>query len=228
MKRLVVLFLLFLFVCFETFSKSIEIVYGDFEVSVSPNSDEVKAHCVFKNISSDEIKVKLKLLLAEATEGLDVSFCWGPICYPPMAVNELWEPDDVITLKPGEICGSNEFYLTFSPNGYEGVAIVNAVLYVADNPEDSVHISFRLSSTISSVTEMFNIPHFNLISINKAVDLSKFGFTPNPIYIYSIKGKFLHSQVYNSGSIELSFLPNGIYMIQQFKPQYKFIFINKN
>lgn len=224
MKRLFILIIATIFGTISLLSKSIEIVSADYLVSVSPNSDEAKAHCVFKNISDKTIDVKLYINLLEASEGLDVSFCWGPICYPPLSVNSPRQPNDVVTLQPGQVSGDNEFYLTFSPNGYEGEAIVEAVLFVATDPEDSLHITFRLSSLLGIVDVAFINP-LNFIAIHNSLDLEVLGFSEGLLELYSIDGSLLQSFDFVPKK-DISTLPKGIYLIVQQKKKRK-VLINK-
>lgn len=206
------------------YPKSIEIVTADFFVSASPNADEVKAHCIFKNISDQTIDVKLTITLVEASEGLDVSYCWGPICYPPMTVNSPRQPNDVIRLEPGQVSGPNEFYLTFAPNGYQGEALVEAVLYVASNPEDSLHIAFRLSSVLG-VDENLPISKLNFIAEQNTLDLLQLGFTDGTIAIYSVNGSLLQSFRFVP-KLDIAFLPKGVYLIIQ-KDKKRKVLLNK-
>ncbi|MGB9770923.1 MAG: hypothetical protein ACPLX7_02975 [Candidatus Kapaibacteriota bacterium] len=224
MKRVFILLLILFLMGNALFSKSIEIVSGEFLVSTTPNIDEVKAHCVFKNVSNQTIEVKLYINLVQVSEGLDVSFCWGPICYPPMSVNSPREPLDVIKLEPGESSGENEFYLTFSPNGYSGEAIVEAVLFVANNPEDSLHLTFRLSSVLGIVDLSFR-QSFKCISVENILDLEQSGFKNGSIDIYSINGTLVQSVAFSS-KLDLSFLPRGIYLISQ-RNKKRFVLLNK-
>lgn len=223
MKRLFILLLAISLFTYPLFSKSIEIVNGDFLVTTSPNTDEIKAHCVFKNVSDQTIDVKLTINLLEATEGLDVAFCWGPICYPPLAVNVPRNPNDVITLPPGAISGENEFYLTFSPNGYEGTAVVEAILYVASNPEDSLHLTFKLT-TVLGVEEPSLNPPFECIIVDSKVELEKFGLNNKTVEIYSLNGSLISkSECINL--LDVSFLPKGLYLLTQNETRKKLIII---
>ncbi len=225
MKRLVFLLLFFFLLSFKSFTKSIEIVNCDYEVFTSPNSDDVKAYCVFKNISDKEINVKLSVKLVEATEGFDVSFCWGKLCFPPMSVNEIWEPSESLILQPGETTGQNDFYLTFLPNGLVGSAIVEATLYNKDIPEDSIQLNFRLISSVSTVSELVekDIP---LISSAEFVNLASLGYSPGVASLYSLNA-ILVNQIAFSDKIDISTLPNGIYLVVQNRPKLRIILLNK-
>jgi len=225
MKRLIILLIALASSFLPSMGKSIEIVYGDFSVSTSPTSDEIKAHCVFKNVSDKEIKVKLYINLLEATEGLDVSFCWGPICYPPLSVNSPMEPLDAITLQPGEISRENEFYLTFSPNGYEGEALVQAVLYVQDSPDDSTQVNFRLSSMLGLVENDKNSA-IEFVSTNDYIDIQSLDFASGEMRIYDITGALFYTG-HTTSILDVSALPNGIYILTQTTPKLKRILINK-
>ncbi|MCX7908102.1 MAG: hypothetical protein N2560_01090 [Ignavibacteria bacterium] len=226
MKRLIVLFILIVFIPIILFAKSIEIVSGEFQVNTSPNIDEVKAHCVFKNVSQQEISVKLKIKLIQATEGLDVAFCWGPVCYPPLTLGEFREPSDAISLLPGQTSGPNEFYLTFSPNGYQGEAIVEAILYVKDNPEDSLNLVFRLSTVLGVPHSKFDSQILAVSVTGDYFTLEKFGFTPGTIFVYTIDGKLLYKS-FIFELLNISSFPKGLYLIRQLEPNIKTILVNK-
>lgn len=225
MKRLFIVFLIGFSLTFVAFSKSFEIVRGDFLVTTTPNTDEIKAHCVFKNTSDKEINIKLNIWLVEASDNLEVSFCWGPLCYPPLEINELREPMDIITLQPGQISGDNEFYITFLPNGSEGRAIVEAVLFDRDDPADSLHLTFQLVSSLN-VDDLQYLVSFNRILASGNLELEKFGFKSEPIYIFSIDGSLTHT-IWVPSQFNFSTLPNGIYLLVQFNPQHKKLIINK-
>ncbi len=225
MKRLFIVILVGFSFTFVAFAKSLEIVRGDFFVTTTPNTDEIKAHCIFKNISDKEINVKLNIKLIEASDNLEVSFCWGPICYPPLEINDLREPLDVITLQPGQISGENEFYISFYPNGNVGRAIVEAVIFDRDNPSDSLNLTFQLVSSLD-VDDLQHLCSSNMISVSDYLDFEKIAFTSGPIYIFTLNGSFVQTILFPY-KYNFSTLPNGIYLLIQLNPQNKLVIINK-
>jgi len=218
MKNILALFALFFISPFLMKAGSIELVSIDSLVSVTPYVSEAKAKCIFKNASSETKNIKLRVTLTKISEGLEVSFCWGPICYPPLTENEPFNPYDVITLAPGETSGSNEFYFTFTPNGYEGEAVVEALLYDRDNPLDSLLLTFRFVSYTLSVEIPKQINEFTSIIINDLADLEKFGFNLEKTKIYDITGTLVLSP-YQSHSYDYPLIKTETYVAIQLIPR---------
>lgn len=214
MRKLTLLLSFFLLTPFFVIAESIEVVSIDSVLIVSPYISEAKAKCIFKNISTETKSFKLRVVATKIDEGIDLSFCWGPICYPPLSENKPFEPLDLITLAPGEISGPNEFYFTFVPNGYNGEAIAIAVIFDNSNPTDSLLVTFRFVSQTLGVEYLESISNSNAIIIENIKELENFGFDLLKTTIFNFSGEitgnkytFLHDQSY--------FLTIGVYLALQ-------------
>lgn len=194
MRKLTLLLCFFLLTTFFVKAGSIEIVSIDSVLIVSPYISEAKAKCIFKNISTETKSFKLRVVATKIDEGIDLSFCWGPICYPPLSENEPLEPLDLITLAPGEISGPNEFYFTFVPNGYNGEAIAIAVIFDNSNPTDSLLLTFRFVSQTLGVEYLESISNSNAIIIEDIKELENFGFDLLKTAIFNISGEIIESR----------------------------------
>ncbi len=193
---------------------SIEIVSIDSVLIVSPYISEAKAKCIFKNTSTVTKSFSLRVVATKIDEGIDLSFCWGPICYPPLSENEPFEPLDLITLAPGEISGQNEFYFTFVPNGYIGEAIAIAVIFDNSNPTDSLLLTFRFVSQTLGVEYSENIFNSNAIIIEDIKELENFGFDLLKTVIFNISGIIIGNN-FKSLQNQNYLFSTGVYLAQQ-------------
>ncbi len=191
MRKLTLLFVFLLLSVFFVKAGTIEIVSIDSVLMVSPYISEAKAKCIFKNASNETKSFKLKVVATKIDEGLDLSFCWGPICYPPLSENDPFEPSDLITLAPGEISGPNEFYFTFVPNGYFGEAVAVAVLFDNANPTDSLLLTFRFVSQTLGVDELNHASYRKAIILDNLDELENFGFELSKTTIFDLFGKII-------------------------------------
>ncbi len=196
-----------------SFASSLQIVSSDNYVSVEPTADDVKAHCIFKNVSDTTVEVKLIFEPTTIAEGQEVSFCWGPICYPPM--DSRFEPKDAMQLAPGEISKDNEFYLTFYPNGNEGKTTVAFTFYVAGNPDDSIHYTVTFESKYLSAEEYENVVNYKpQVFSDKIPVLDFFGKSPpERIQIFNQLGKSMLESSVAPLEIEISSFSRGIYCL---------------
>ncbi len=212
MKKFLILSFLFALALFSANAKNLRIVEADYNITLPPNSEEIKAHCIITNDGTDPITVGLKFEPIEIAEEHDVLFCFGFICYPPM--KEPFEPISTIVLNPNQNSTNNEFYVTFNPNGYEGISRVKFIFFDTQNPEDSVHYDVVFNATTLTVQNTNESPEIHKISTENYLDLSSL-LTENPIEIkiYSSAGKLLSSESKNLNLIDLSSFPNGVYFI---------------
>ena len=218
MKNFLIIFVLYFFSAFILQAGSIEIVSIDSLVSVAPHVSETKAKCIFKNASTETKSIKLRVTATKISEGLEVSFCWGPICYPPLTENEPFHPVDVITLSAGETSGDNEFYFTFIPNGYEGEAVIEALLYDRDNPSDSLLLTFRFVSYTLGVEFAEKSFTFSSVIINQLYDLENFGFDLQRTQIFDISGALVFNPRHLPSN-DYSLIRNKPYLAIQFSPR---------
>jgi hypothetical protein len=200
----------------SSFSASLQIVFSDNYINVSPTADEIKAHCIFKNISDSTIQVKLIYEPISIASGQEIAFCWGPICYPPM--NSHFEPKDVMQLAPGEMSKENEFYLTYYPNGTEGTSTVDFTIYVVGNPEDSIHYTVTFDSRVSSVADAGNVKDYVSRVVSDKISIENlFGKRYNRIQIFNQLGVKLWERAGALPSeIEVSNFPKGVYCLVLF------------
>lgn len=196
-----------------SFSASLQIVFSDNYVNVPPNTDEIKAHCIFKNISDSTVQVKLIYEPIAIASGHEIAFCWGPICYPPMVSH--FEPKDTMQLAPGEISKENEFYLTFYPNGNEGKSTVDFTIYVVDNPADSIHYTVTFDSRVSSMADAENVLKYEpRVFSDKISTEGLFGKNHyNRIQIFNQLGIRLWESTDLLSEIEISSFPKGSYCL---------------
>lgn len=196
---------------------SLKIVSADNYVNVSPTADEIKAHCLFKNISDSNVQVKLIYEPISIASGQEIAFCWGPICYPPMDFR--FEPKDAMQLAPGETSKENEFYLTFYPNGIEGKSTVDFTIYVVGNPDDSIHYTVTFDSRVSSVVNAENTTNYEpQVFSDKILIEELFGKSRyNHIQIFNQLGeKLWESRDILPSEIEISAFPKGTYCLLLF------------
>lgn len=214
MKTFICLLTLILGTSIYSFSASLQIVSSDNYINVSPNADEIKAHCIFKNISDSTIQVKLIYEPISIASGQEIAFCWGPLCYPPM--NSHFEPKDAMQLAPGEISKENEFYLTFYPNGNEGTSTVDFTIYVVGNPDDSIHYTVTFDSKVSSVANAGNVLKYEPQIFSNKIPIENLfaGTRYNRIQIFNQLGiRLLESAMVLPSEIEISSFPKGIYCL---------------
>lgn len=200
-----------------SFAASLQIVASDNYINVSPTADEIKAHCIFKNISDSTVHVKLIYEPISIASGQEIAFCWGPICYPPM--DSHFEPKDAMQLAPGEISGENEFYLTFYPNGNEGTSTVDFTIYVVGNPDDSIHYTVTFDSKVSSVADAGNVLKYEPRTFLDKIPIENLfaGTRYNRIQIFNQLGeRVLESTMVLPSEIEISNFPKGIYYLVLF------------
>lgn len=196
------------------YSASIQIVSSESYISLPTTSDEVKAYCVFKNVSNSIINVKMRFEPINITNGQEISFCWGPICYPPK--DEPFEPADLITLQPEQSTNPNEFYATFSPNGLEGKTSVKFILWVDGNPEDSVHWDVTFDAQIGNVN--YSLLEPKIVSFIFKDDIPSSFFSqlignPNNYLIFDLNGNILLNHKLDKDNIDLSHLAKGAYLL---------------
>ncbi|MGQ9819883.1 MAG: T9SS type A sorting domain-containing protein [Candidatus Kapaibacteriales bacterium] len=209
------IFILSFFLSFqEMFPASIQIVSSESYISIPTTADEIKAYCVFKNISNSIINVKMRYEPISITNGQEVAFCWGPICYPPK--DEPFEPSDLITLQPEQSTNPNDFYVSFYPNGLEGKTIVKLILWVDGNPEDSVHWVVTFDAQIGNVNYSVIEPKIVSYIFKDNIPLKIFSQLVENSYNYSIfdsNGKLLINYKLEKDNIELSHLAKGAYTL---------------
>lgn len=195
------------------FTSSIQILNADSYNVVPTTADEVKAHCILKNISNSAINIKMRFEPISITNGQEIAFCWGPICYPPK--DEPFEPNDVITLQPEQTSSPNEFYVTFYPNGLEGTTKGKFILWVEGNPEDSVHWDVTFVVQIGNVANPISQAKFNSFAFTKTISNSILrSIDENPLRysIFDIYGQIV-SNNFVDGDIDISLLQNGTYLL---------------
>lgn len=196
------------------YSASIQIVSSESYISLPTTSDEVKAYCVFKNVSNSIINVKMRYVPINITNGQEIAFCWGPICYPPK--DEPFEPADLITLQPEQSTNPNEFYASFFPNGLEGKTSVKFILWVDGNPEDSVHWDVTFDAQIGNVNYSILGPKIVSFIFKDNITSSFFSQlieNPNNYSIFDLNGNILLNHKLDKDNIDLSHLAKGAYLL---------------
>lgn len=209
-----VLILAFLLPVQRIYSESIQIVSSESYISLPTTADEVKAYCVFKNISNSIINVKMRYEPIKITNGQEIAFCWGPICYPPK--DEPFEPSDLITLQPEQSTNPNEFYASFNPNGLEGKTSVKFILWVDGNPDDSVHWDVTFDAKIGNVNYSTLEPKIGSFIFKNNIPLSIFSQlieNQNNYSIFDLNGKLLLNHKLDKDNIDLSHLAKGTYIL---------------
>lgn len=209
-----VLILAFLLSGLRIYSASIQIVSSESYISLPTTADEVKAYCVFKNVSNSIINVKMRYEPSSITNGQEIAFCWGPICYPPK--DKPFEPSDLITLQPEQSTNPNEFYTTFYPNGLEGKTSVKFILWVDGNPEDSVHWDITFDAQIGNVNNSILEPKIVSFIFKENIPLSILSQSmenPSNYSIFDLNGKMLLNHKLEKGNIDLTHLVKGTYLL---------------
>ncbi|MCX7880120.1 MAG: hypothetical protein N2517_05620 [Ignavibacteria bacterium] len=230
MKNVFVSLLILFWVNFPLYSSSITLISADTLLFTHPTAEDVKAYCSFKNTSEQKISVKLKLKLLEITDGLEILYCWGPLCRPSPTLGQVDEPDESIPLQPGEISNPSDFYFTFNPYGQVGKARLEAIIYNVDNPFDSLRLEFTFTSSFpNNVSEHNN----TLFRDNRFFILGDADYLINLLCsldnyeIYNYKGMNI-SMVNKLETNTISTLPNGLYLIlaQKEKALYKILYLH--
>lgn len=198
---------------YQAFSSSIQIVNSDNFILVPTTADEVKAQCIIKNVSNTTINVKMRYEPISITNGQEVAFCWGPICYPPK--DQPFEPIDIITLEPGQVSTPNDFYATFYPNGLDGSTVVKFIIWVDGNLTDSVHWDVTFVVQIGKVENLFSNIKINSFFFAETIpNLFITNLVDDPISysIFDFMGKNISNNKLN-GDIDLSQLSDGTYIL---------------
>ena len=142
MKKL----LLLLFICFSAtygYSQSLSLLNESGPVknnstlifSANNTSDEILSEIYIKNISNEDIAVKLKKIENYTVENSMNVMCWG-MCYGPGT----YVSTDSVVIPAGAI-NEADFAGHYIANGNAGLSSITYVLFNVDNPSDSVSFS---------------------------------------------------------------------------------------
>lgn len=197
---------------------------------VYASSDEFHLEHDFKiqNLSTLSHTYNLKRYELEYIEGSQEYYCWT-LCLSPVNAGT-----DYLSVFPGDTytlgAGLDGQYSTpafhFKPQGFVGTATYRYVVYDVDNVNDSIYIDMVYHIGTVGVNEYENDalssvypnPANNEINItmNTAIEDARFE-------IYSMVGtKVVNNQFAISGgkvSIDVSDLPNGVYMLTETQSQ---------
>lgn len=103
--------------------------------SADNTSDEILSEIFVKNISGEDVYVKLKKIENYKIENSMNVMCWG-MCYGPAT----YVSSDSIVI-PAGATNETDFSGHYSANGNAGLSSITYVLFNVDNPSDSVSFS---------------------------------------------------------------------------------------
>lgn len=122
-------------------TNSFEFVSKDETISSLASVVEELSYATIKNISNEEKKVNVKLVVKTLAPGHTVAFCTH-LCF--MAQTSDWEaPSSQFFTIPaggdsGFLNGGQGFSAHFYPNGNSGTSEVEFIFFNVDNPDDNV------------------------------------------------------------------------------------------
>jgi len=123
---------------------------GDTVHSFVANNVDHKEYVYITNNSSSDIEVKIRKQTIQIVPGAFSTFCWGQ-CFAPHVIES---PHPVI-VSAGVTTNDTDFYTEYNGNGNDGVTIVRYTIFDHNSPSDSVDVVIKLTSTPTSVDEMF-------------------------------------------------------------------------
>ena len=181
----------------------------------------IHAYIRIHNDSEDLMQVLARKIEIDTLPGTYNTFCWNGACFPPF----IYEATEPLLLESGETSASDDFYGEYTPNGQEGVTIIDYEFFsrndgfetvkttVIYNTEDSETFTQSPENMQWSLSEPFPNPALDVIVFNHSLPHNtREAF----ILIQSITGATLQTIAINPASrrtqIDVSSLKSGFYL----------------
>lgn len=185
-------------------------------LNTHPDSGEMEVKMQVKNLKDEAIDVMVaKKVLIDLENSMN-TFCWGA-CFPPN-VDTCNSP---LTIEAGAV-NENDFSAHFNPNGVEGVAEIEYMIYDANNPSDKITIRLAIFSQDNtaindlSAFAQLSAVYPNPVASSFSIDYSfEQLFAQTGLEIYNVTGARVAAyDIYGmSGRMDVAVddLENGVY-----------------
>ena len=214
MKKISVLFALFVFAFSISKAGSFSITYSETTVTDTTIGGIMVGHVYVKNTSNAPVRVIVKRTV-QAIDPMQFSyFCWGVNCYSPATS----QSPDIITIPANTENQTFKGYL--DPQGILTDSRVSYRFINADNPADTLGFTILYRSGIAlGITESVSASLFKIAGANPASGSSlQLAVGLSGVYgiqVTDTRGQLLHRGSFTGATIQLpvSDLPAGMYRI---------------
>ena len=174
-----------------------------------------------KNVSSQDLNIKVKTEVISLTYGHTYDVCWNTICSP--ATTSDWLNSSVYTLNTGVETPPSLFFSHYyaydqSENPIVGSGTIKYTFYVVENPQDNLSFEVTYNFTTSSVFEAVSNAKMKVNFLDNKIlrvvanDLNPLQYT---ISIYSMLGaKISEAQFTDYFEKDMSNFSNQVFLFQ--------------
>ncbi len=197
MKRVVLVFSVFVFLSSGIFAQSLALKHGDDVVSndtvymMGEITDELlELHIKVQNLTDKEIEVKVKKREISLVKESVNTFCWGGSCFMPTV-----KVSPVSTKISANDTDFNSFAGDYYPEGMEGSSIISYTFFNVQNEEDSVMVTAFYQVGATGIENLKFQKNQLRIYPNPIVDQVNIEFSALPEYPYSVRLVSLNGQL---------------------------------
>lgn len=179
-------------------------------------SETVSPELFAKNISANDIEIKIRLEEVSLPIGTSNFFCGLGSCFVPGTT----ETPNAFPIPAGQlIVNEGVFSSHYQANGVVENAVLRFTFFNIADLNDTISVSFTFDGTTTAIGDInsnlavdaYPNPAQDLVKI----DLSELNIKQGTVEIYNALGKLSYSQKFNGDSslnINLESLPRGVYL----------------
>ncbi len=198
-----------------------EITGDTLKIQGDANESLIHAYILIHNDSDDLMQVLARKIEIDTLPGTYNTFCWNGACFPPF----IYETEIPLLLDPGETSAEDDFYGEYSPNGQEGITIIDYEFFsrnegfetvkttVIYDTEDTDTFTQSPEDAQWSISEPFPNPARDVVTFNYTLT---HGTRKASIQISSITGAALKhvaiDPMSSSTQIDVNSLSPGFYL----------------
>ena len=175
--RISIIFFLSAIITNKTFAQSLEVIGAQLEVKATTEDDRYTSQAKFKNISSADKQVKIRVEAISLPLGFGFDMCDVNNCYAPQPGEMKVESENPFNLAPGEDT-KNLFHMYIAQkdafNPVTGTCILKAIAYVVSDTTDKVEYTANYIISAPDAVNDFITGSYDYMSLP----------TPNPAINY--------------------------------------------